>query len=489
MVGSRVRRWRAWGGECRRRKGPVKHAGQKSGQLRPPPQPTPTASRLPQLSRPVLHRYSQYNHSLAPQLPGQHRYSPAIHSPNPPPHLGLPLRYPFKNQTCSARPLPSLFGYTRPVRSPRDPIPPSPPPPSAPMLPGPFRWPPRPLPSLQTPPSASRRGRPTLPQQARSAASPPSPVAPAETSWSSCPSSSGLGRLSRWFRAMEAAWLAPARSSAADCLARLPIDDPTAVCPRCGLTRGPFDADGDGCSACRGEDRPWSRLVRLGAYRPPLSGLVRRVKFSRDGVLGLGLGRRLGERLGQSLRLRFPGGPRPLPMLVPVPMGLVRRWSRGVDHAGLLALGVADSLHDLGAIRLRLLSRRHRPAQAALPRMARLTNLRSSMRPRVGSLQSIPLLGVRWKLVRALRRAHAAGRPAVIVLVDDVTTTNATLAEAARALRDGLRLALQPLPRPQRRALLANVHIWAAVAAVTDPNAARHADDHDVDPPLRFDSV
>gem|GEM_PF-2256248 len=121
--------------------------------------------------------------------------------------------------------------------------------------------------------------------------------------------------------------------------------------------------------------------------------------------------------------------------------------------------------------------------------MARLTNLRSSMRPRVGSLQSIPLLGVRWKLVRALRRAHAAGRPAVIVLVDDVTTTNATLAEAARALRDGLRLALQPLPRPQRRALLANVHIWAAVAAVTDPNAARHADDHDVDPPLRFDSV
>jgi predicted amidophosphoribosyltransferase len=99
--------------------------------------------------------------------------------------------------------------------------------------------------------------------------------------------------------------------------------------------------------------------------------------------------------------------------LVPVPARRAARRSRGTDHMVVLAGRAA-----------RLLRARGVPAH----RCAALRHVRDS-RDQVG-------------LTRDLRRANVEGTLAagpvpggLLVLVDDVTTTGATLAEAARALR------------------------------------------------------
>src|SRR5690606_16480268 len=85
---------------------------------------------------------------------------------------------------------------------------------------------------------------------------------------------------------------------------------------------------------------------------------------------------------------------------------------RGIDHATCLARAVAEGS---GLPCRRLLVRQHRPAQTGLSAAARRKNLRHAMQPRVGPEA---LAGVR-----------------VVVLVDDVMTTGATLTEACRAVR------------------------------------------------------
>jgi predicted amidophosphoribosyltransferase len=99
--------------------------------------------------------------------------------------------------------------------------------------------------------------------------------------------------------------------------------------------------------------------------------------------------------------------------LVPIPARRSARRARGADHMGVLAARAARRLRALGV-----------PAH----RCAALGHVRDS-RDQVG-------------LGRAQRQANVAGTlrgapvpPGLLVVVDDVTTTGATLAEGIRALR------------------------------------------------------
>lgn len=184
-------------------------------------------------------------------------------------------------------------------------------------------------------------------------------------------------------------------------------DDLSAYCPRCGTTVGSYEASETGCAACRARRLPWERLVRLGPYTGLLREMVHEVKFTRWRRLGDELGQLLGESLREAIVAA--GAREERVVLVPVPSSVWRRLGRGIDHATVIARGISRKTGYPMAAALR---RKHRPSQLSVPAGRRTANVAGSFMARRG-----------WDL---------AGRH--VVVVDDVTTTRATLAAACRAL-------------------------------------------------------
>jgi ComF family protein len=136
---------------------------------------------------------------------------------------------------------------------------------------------------------------------------------------------------------------------------------------------------------------------------------VHRFKYPQAGLLGLDPG----PRAVASALAREAAGRAPAPgeLVVPVPLHPVRLRQRGFNPAALLARAVARA-HGL-AVAPRALERlRDTPSQTGLGRRARRRNVAGAFGVRSGERI-----------------------PARVWLVDDVVTTGATLAEAARALR------------------------------------------------------
>ena len=136
-------------------------------------------------------------------------------------------------------------------------------------------------------------------------------------------------------------------------------------------------------------------------YGGSIAEAIRRFKYEGRSELGRPLGRALSREL-----LRDPPS---VDVVVPVPLHWRRRRTRGYDQAALLAKQVSRALGV--PLSLRALRRtRPTPRQAGLSRRERLRNVRHafSCRPLVGAPR--------------------------VLLIDDVSTTGATLAAAAGAL-------------------------------------------------------
>ncbi len=162
------------------------------------------------------------------------------------------------------------------------------------------------------------------------------------------------------------------------------------------------------CAACRAMLRTQPHPVRgpgglpvtaACPYRPVLEHLIPRYKD--DGALHLE--RLLARLLGTALAAADPA---PGVVLVPVPSLPRNVRARGFDHARRIARRTARA-HGLESIAL-LRRARDGIDQAGLGRGARRSNMESGM------------------------SARPSPRP--VLIVDDVMTTGATLAEAARAL-------------------------------------------------------
>lgn len=204
-------------------------------------------------------------------------------------------------------------------------------------------------------------------------------------------------------------------------------DAPDRYCSRCGASTGPHEATpamaledlvfaegydatgGASCPECRDRRLAWHRAVRLGEYEGLLRELIHELKFEGRRSAGVELGRRLGRAVREAMTCC---GLEPShAVVVPVPMSFRRRWSRGVDHARVLARGVA---FELGCPLRSVLRRQHRPTQWTVPASRRRANVR-------GAFRACPM-GV----------ARLKGR--IVVVIDDVRTTGATLTECCSTI-------------------------------------------------------
>jgi len=189
------------------------------------------------------------------------------------------------------------------------------------------------------------------------------------------------------------------------------------ICEKCWETVRGLDAPY--CSGCKQflpetlhcpECRPAPLVVfSLGYFDGSLKTIIHDLKFHGLKPLGTGLGRKLAEVL--SLRADKLA----IDFIIPVPLHASRYYARGFNQAEEIAREIG---RELGlAVRADLLyAARKTKQQAKLPAARREINVRGAF--------AVP------------DRVEEILNGATILLVDDVTTTGATLREAARVLRE-----------------------------------------------------
>jgi ComF family protein len=181
----------------------------------------------------------------------------------------------------------------------------------------------------------------------------------------------------------------------------LPLTPP--LCERCGdplptwrIVSLPLAC----CARCRRLPRPIDRARAIGAYDGALRAIVHALKYEGRRSLARPLGRMMRERGADILDGAV--------CAIPVPLHPSRRRHRGFNQAADLAyqmrIPVTTALHRVRAT----------AAQTGLPAGRRHGNVRDAF---------------------AATRAAAALTGAVVVLIDDVSTTGATLDACARVLK------------------------------------------------------
>lgn len=173
------------------------------------------------------------------------------------------------------------------------------------------------------------------------------------------------------------------------------------ICARCGQPL----ANAGLCRRCRNTPPSFSCLRSWAIFSGPLRNAIHRLKYRGDIALGEILARPLIEMV-EMLRWSVEA-------VVPVPAGIARKAERGYNQASIIGLPVALAC----GIPFQpgwLEKIRETPSQVGLTLRQRQENLRSAFKSAAGS---------------------AAGKR--ILIIDDVTTSGATMEACSRALLEG----------------------------------------------------
>ncbi len=175
-----------------------------------------------------------------------------------------------------------------------------------------------------------------------------------------------------------------------------PLQPP--LCPVCGEPTSPAGL----CRRCIQHPPAFTALRSWAEFCGPLQKALQRLKYQRDLALGDELARPLVEILYQ---LAWP-----VDLITPVPIGVDRQAERGYNQATFLALPVALA-HKIPYRPAALKKVRTTRSQVGLTASQRMVNV-------VGAFEANPVI------VRNQR----------VLVIDDVTTTGATLQACADAL-------------------------------------------------------
>ncbi len=192
----------------------------------------------------------------------------------------------------------------------------------------------------------------------------------------------------------------------ATCSDALLKQEDEAACPACAM---PLVSHGDPCPYCEGKGEPnFERIVRLGVYSDPIRHLVYHMKYHGRWALAEFFADRLIEQERAKALLTETD------VLVPVPLHWFRQVLRGYNQAEVLARRIAWRVHRKPYVIKPLVRVRNTEAQIRVrSRARREENLKDAF----GLVDP-----------RAVAGKH-------VVIVDDITTTGATLQAAARALK------------------------------------------------------
>jgi ComF family protein len=182
----------------------------------------------------------------------------------------------------------------------------------------------------------------------------------------------------------------------------LPLTPP--LCVRCGdplPTWRTTDTAAQECPRCRRGHPAIDRAQAIGEYDGPLRAIIHALKYE---------GRRsLARPLGALMRQRGGGMLAGAACAIPVPLHASRRRHRGFNQAADLARHVGLP------VCAALVRRRATATQTGLAAAQRHRNVRDAFAP---------------------TRTGRGLRGAIVVLIDDVSTTGATLDACARVLKD-----------------------------------------------------
>ena len=177
---------------------------------------------------------------------------------------------------------------------------------------------------------------------------------------------------------------------------------PAAACPVCALPA----ADALPCGACLAHPPPFAATVAGYVYAFPVDRLLQHLKYAGHLALADWAGDALAQAVCRALAVR--AAPERPDCVVAVPLSAARQRERGFNQAQEIAARVARHL--------------------------RLPTVRPLMRIAGGAPQAALSWRKRAANVRGAFTVCGDVRGARLALVDDVMTTGATLAEAARTL-------------------------------------------------------